>query len=291
MNANSIESDARYSIAVFAYNEESGIERCIRSLYENSDSRLDRVVVLANGCSDRTVEISNALISEYSNLEVLEIEVPDKCNAWNTYVHETASLETPVHFFVDADVWFVGDVFKHLSKALSSSDVANAAAGFPMSGRNREAYAKLMTERYCLFGNCYALKSQFLSLIREKKFSLPIGLMWIDSAITKAVNSDLEDQRRGHNDRIVSIPGCGYAFDSLFFLNPSDIKLYLSRIARYETGKLQKHFLEQIPFDQWPESLSGINQRALKKLSEGGLSVPWYLKRGVRRRLGKVLPS
>lgn len=281
--------ESGYDVAVFAHNEEAGIRRCVGSIFENSDARLERVVILANGCTDSTVKVSQDLASQYEGLEVCEIEIADKCNAWNIYVHDIARPETAVHFFVDSDVWFVGNVFETLSRQLCANERAHAAAGFPMSGRNRKHYEELITKRHCLFGNCYGLKSSFIDLLRKESFRLPVGLLWIDSAITKVINSDLQDQKVGFNDRIIYLPGCGYAFDSLSFLKLRDIRLYLSRIARYEAGKLQEQFLAEMPFDQWPVSLVDVNERALSRIASGEFKTPWFLRSRVIRKLQRTV--
>lgn len=278
-----------YSVAVFAYNEEKNISSCIASILENSDKRLCKIYVLANGCKDRTVEIVKKLANDHSMLDLIEISEGDKCNAWNVYIHQHAPPNLASHFFVDGDCTFGGNVFSNLSKQLAGSTVANAAAGVPLCGRHRNSYLKLIQERYCLFGNCHALSSNFISRIRDTNFHLPKGLMWIDSAITKAVNSDLVDQHRGYNDRIIHDPQCGYKFESINPFSLNHIKLYYSRLARYQAGKLQEQHLEKIIFRDWPTDLRKINKTILNDIDSGKTRLKPWLKNAVRKMLLKKL--
>ncbi|MCC9601457.1 glycosyltransferase family 2 protein [Stieleria sp. JC731] len=283
------DSSTPYSVVVFAYNEEKAIERCVDSIFENAGEGLVSVRIVANGCRDRTCELVRAMQGKHPSLELTEIPIGDKCNAWNQYVHELADLSVPVHFFADADVWFTGNVFEVLAGKLGQSSTANAAAGLPMSGRNQDIYRQMLVERYCLFGNCYALTADFLRLVRSRQFRLPKGLLWIDSAITKAVNSDIGDPHQGHSDRIVFEDGCGYAFPSLSPWKLGDISVYFSRIARYEAGKLQERLLRELSFDDWPDQCREINHRVLEKIDAGKWKTTWYLRKMIRRKLLRKL--
>lgn len=280
-----------YCVAIFAYNEEQSISRCIESIVENSDDRLQTIYVLANGCTDKTSEVVTDISGKYPKVKLVEISLGDKCNTWNRYIHDIADLSIPIHFFVDGDVWFGGDVFTKLSKQLTEDNNANAAAGVPLTGRHQREYMNLITERFCLFGNCYALKSIYLQRIRNNKFRLPRGLMWIDSAITKAVNSDIGNPQQGFDDRIIHDPTCGYHFESLRPLVWKDIRLYLSRITRYQTGKLQETYLEKLSFADWPDDMTEINKQILRDIQTGKTRLSIFSKRFVISRLKRMLYS
>ncbi len=278
-----------YSIVMFAYNEERNIQNSVSSVFNNADEQLDALYVIANGCTDNTVTMLNQLQHQFPKLKIIEIVLGDKCNAWNNYMH-TIAPESDVHFFVDADVQFSEQAFPKLCSTLMSNETANAVAGMPLSGRNKNYYQSLVTERSCLFGNCYGVKYSFIELLRTKQFKLPIGLCWIDSAITKAVNTDIDKQHEALPNRVVHNPSVGYVFNSLSCFSLDDIKLYFSRIARYQTGKLQEHYLEKLDFKEWPENLNNINQKILQRLEKKEIKVKFYLKKRILKRLRKVLP-
>lgn len=247
---------------MFAHNEESNIRQSVNSVIENTDDKLERLLVIANGCKDGTVAVLKELKLSFNKLEYLDVNFGDKCNAWNLYVHEHASAAS-VHFFVDADVRFTYKAFPQMHRTLIESDSANAIAGLPFSGRNIDTYKKMVTEGWSLFGNCYGLKHSFIELVKSKGFRLPIGLGWIDSAITKIIYKDVDLQKKAIKGKIIFNENCGYEFESLSLLKKSDWSLYVSRIVRYRLGKLQEKYLELIPFENWPENLLLVNQQVL----------------------------
>lgn len=256
-----------YSIVMFAHNEQNNIATSVQSIFENSDQYLEQLVVIANGCSDRTVEIIVELKKIYQKLKLVELVVGDKCNAWNEYVHHL-SMDSEVHFFVDADVRFTKNAFPQMFKMLCSASSATAIAGLPFSGRNIEKYKDMVTNGWCLFGNCYGVKLEFIQLAKDKGFKLPIGLGWIDSAITKVIYKDIDNTKKPLRGKVIFDENSGYEFDSLSIFKLSDIQLYFNRIVRYRLGKLQEKYLEKIPFDEWPEDLVEINRRVLNDIIE-----------------------
>lgn len=264
-----------YSIVMFAYNEENNILDSVSSVFSATSQALSELVVIANGCSDNTVGV----LQDYSNthvdlpLKIIELDVGDKCNAWNHYIHNVASSDSHVHFFSDADVKFVDGSFDRMTEKLLSSPNANAVAGLPFSGRNRQKYIDMVEKGRCLFGNCYGLKMEFLTLIRKTQFRLPVGLGWIDSAITKVVNRDIEDIDAPRDGKIVFDADSGYFFESLSVFSKADRQLYISRIIRYRLGQMQEKFLEKIGFLNWPETLLSINCKVLEGIDSG---TPWY---------------
>jgi glycosyltransferase involved in cell wall biosynthesis len=264
----------QYAVVMFAHNEQDNIIKSVNSIFQNCDEQLERLLVIANGCSDDTVVILKRLQTSYAKLVIQDLEIGDKCNAWNRYVHEySIDSSSTTHFFVDADVRFTNMAFPKMSSTLRANTSANAIAGLPFSGRNIQQYTDMVTNGLCLFGNCYGLKYEFITLLREKKFKLPIGLGWIDSAITKMINRDIEDIPNPKKGKITFNSECGYEFDSLSIFKKSDWTLYINRIARYRLGQLQEKYLEKIGFTQWPENLLEINVKVFEDIR---LKSPWY---------------
>lgn len=279
-----------YSIVMFAYNEEQNIKKSVDSIFNNIDASLKHLTVIANGCTDNTVNVLNALKkdNDYEKLNIIELTLGDKCNAWNQYVHHLHD-DSSVHFFTDADVMFTKNAFPLLFKKLIESTSANAIAGMPQSGRNKDFYQSLVTERSCLFGNLYGLSSDFIQMMQKENFHLPIGLNWIDSFITKAVNTDLTFGNENLPNRVTYLEGIGYFFDSLSVFSRDDIKLYISRIARYELGKIQEYYLDSIPVKDWPESMDEINLSIEANLPEKISHLSFIKKRLVTKRLQRLI--
>ena len=91
-------SRRRASVVIAAHNEELGIGRCLDELLAAS-SELDlQIIVVCNGCTDRTASIA----SSYGEpIEVLELERAGKISALNA--GDSCATWFP-RFYVDADV-------------------------------------------------------------------------------------------------------------------------------------------------------------------------------------------
>ena len=278
-----------YNICMFAYNEEKHIIDSIKSVFANIDSLCQQVFVLANGCTDNTVALLLSMQTSYSRLCVIELDIGDKCNAWNHYVH-CMTQQTPnvaTHFFIDADVKFTPHVFPTLHQQLQTSPCV-VVAGMPVSGRNKAYYQELVTDRACFFGNLYGMSQRFVERIKQQAFYLPVGLNWIDSFLTKAVNTDLSFDPHNRPNRVTYLQGHGYYFASLSPFSIDDLALYKNRIARYELGKLQEIILDTIPLPEWPRDMHNIN---LTIDAEGRVdSITHPIKKWlVKQRLQKLL--
>ncbi|MFC3120832.1 glycosyltransferase family A protein [Agaribacter flavus] len=280
-----------YNIVMFAYNEEKNIQSSLRSIFENKGAKLNKVYLIANGCTDATTEEAENLKNklDFTELNVISLDIGDKCNAWNHYMHNLSS-DTEIHFFVDADVKFSPNCFEQMHEKLEHTEESTVAiAGFPLSGRNIDFYRSLVIERACFFGNLYGLKNSFVNRIKEEQFHLPIGLNWIDSFLTKAVNTDLQFFDYNLPNRVTYLEGVGYSFTSLSPLNLDDIKLYFNRIARYELGKIQEKYLDALSVKCWPENMFGINEEIAQNFEEDTKSLSFYKKRLVKARLSKLV--
>lgn len=276
---------------MFAYNEEKNISTSISSVYENKGEKLNQFYLIANGCTDNTVEEANRIKEQlnFEALTVINIELGDKCNAWNHYMHNLADV-VDCHFFIDADVNFSNNCFTLMHAKLMASDTPTVAiAGMPLTGRNIEFYRSLVIERSCFFGNLYGLKHSFIQRIREDEFHLPTGLNWIDSFLTKAVNTDIQFFNYNLPERVTYIDDVGYQFDSLSPFKKADIKLYFSRIARYELGKLQEKYLDSLDVTGWPRDMKGINNKISLGYNEQAKSLSIFKRYIVKKRLNRLL--
>jgi len=276
---------------MFAHNEEKNIKKSIQSIFKNVDGDLCKLFVLANGCTDNTVVVLNELKAQHKKLEIINLKLGDKCNAWNEYMHYIAP-ECAIHYFVDADVQFSDNCFSKMSEHLLGTEQETVAvAGMPLSGRNMKFYRSLVTENSCLFGNFYGLKDSFIQRIREEKFKLPIGLNWIDSFLTKAINTDLQFFKYNLPNRTCYIEKVGYRFDSLSIFKQQDIKLYINRIARYELGKLQEIFLDELSIKEWPSNMNAINSKISENFNFLSKPLSIFKKIIVNKRLNKLIKN
>ena len=281
----------KYNICMFAYNEEINIDKSVSSLFKQVSERLNKFYVIANGCTDRTAEILKEIKqNKFAKLEIIELKIGDKCNAWNHYMHNIEHNNVDVHFFVDADVQFSESCFDKLTdKLLSTPEQTVTIAGMPLSGRNKEFYEELVKKRGCFFGNLYGLKSSFITRIKDFPFRLPVGLNWIDSFLTKAVNTDLSFGKDNLPNRVCHLDGVGYSFEKLSPFSWREIKLYINRIARYELGKIQEKHLDATPCKEWPFHMNSINQKIFENFALETQALSFIKKRLVQKRLVKLL--
>lgn len=105
-----------------AWNEEDSILTTLESLFRQSVferlcARREQVeiLVLANGCHDRTVPIARAFFERMEHehhwpdgfsARVIDIPEPGRNNAWNRFVHEFSAVEARFIALMDADIVF-----------------------------------------------------------------------------------------------------------------------------------------------------------------------------------------
>lgn len=110
------------SVIIPAHNEEAVIARCISGLLENApeDHNLD-IIIAANGCSDRTVEIAQSFAP---SVRVLDLHKGSKTAAIN------AANDIALHFpriYLDADVECSYATIAALAKGLVEPGIMVAA--------------------------------------------------------------------------------------------------------------------------------------------------------------------
>lgn len=136
------------SIIVPASNEEAYIADCLNALLasETTDARVE-VLVVANACTDRTVEIARSFEERAESigwtLRVLDLAQPGKLNALNV---GDESAEGDLRLYLDADVRVSAPLVRMLVVALTSTDAARYASGTPRVSSSKSkvtrAYAR-----------------------------------------------------------------------------------------------------------------------------------------------------
>lgn len=99
-----MESKVKVDIGVFAHNEGLGIAQMVRELERQDLDHLDaRILILANGCTDDTVERAREAVSS-SRIEVFSLAKGGKSRTWNSFVHDMSRPDADFLAFVDADI-------------------------------------------------------------------------------------------------------------------------------------------------------------------------------------------
>ena len=108
------------SLAIFAWNEEKGIESMIDGLFQQTllaqiaqRGAICELICVTNGCTDRTASVAERCFDEQSRkhscagsftCRVVNLVERGKLNAWNQFVHSLSSKEAKVLFMMDADI-------------------------------------------------------------------------------------------------------------------------------------------------------------------------------------------
>ncbi|MBX3352668.1 MAG: glycosyltransferase family 2 protein [Phycisphaeraceae bacterium] len=113
------------SVVIPAHNEEAVIERCVRGVLRNATPGEFRVVVVANGCADRTAEVARGVDS---SVEVIETPVGCKTSALN--LGDDAVGDAFPRIYLDGDLSLSTDAARMICAALREPGVLAAAPRF-----------------------------------------------------------------------------------------------------------------------------------------------------------------
>jgi O-antigen/teichoic acid export membrane protein/glycosyltransferase involved in cell wall biosynthesis len=119
----------RVAVGVMAHNEEANVSRCLESLLSqplSGDVALGQVVVVASGCTDRTVELAQAAARRDSRVKVVvEPARRGKATAVNRFL---AVTDEPVCVVTGGDVVFAPGSLQKLVRPLCDPEVGMTGA-------------------------------------------------------------------------------------------------------------------------------------------------------------------
>ncbi len=137
----------KISIGILAYNESKSIDLTLKSLFQQSlfndaDAiNTIEIVIIPNGCSDNTADISRTILTEliqhsvHPNLLFLVAEITEagKSNAWNHYIHEFSDPTAEYLFLMDADIQFLeSNTLQNTINTLEHNQSAYVAVDMPI---------------------------------------------------------------------------------------------------------------------------------------------------------------
>ncbi len=160
-----------FTVIIPAHNEETVINRCIRKILEGApEPRRVHIIVAANGCSDRTVEIARAAAPEVT---VIDLPVGSKTAAINA---ANRLCDHSARIYLDADVECDYTTLAALAEALRAPGVMTAAPAIRMdltrcNGLMRAYYRAWLRQPYARAGKggagCYGLSAEALAIVGE----------------------------------------------------------------------------------------------------------------------------
>lgn len=283
------------SVCIFAYNEQDSIAACIDSIRTAADGAFESthvtINVLANGCTDRTIDLVAEAAASDSRVVARVLEIGDKASAWNSYVHDIADLSSDetLHVFMDGDVTCTSDTLQSVLDAFGKSPDASACCILPAPGvgRNRALNLHLYDQDGAIFGNQYAVKNHFLSRVREAGIRIPNGAVGDDAIVTEMIALDLDR----HGDYSARRATCadrnvGFIYRSMSPFRWTDIRLMFHRKIRYQIRTWRVPYLRQVNFHEMPESMEAIDLQIIDRLKGRRLWHPieWMARRRLQRR-------
>jgi glycosyltransferase involved in cell wall biosynthesis len=225
-----------WPVMVLAHNEATHIVDCLDSIYKAEPERHFEIYVMANGCTDDTEEIVENYAKTHAGVHLVHIDMPDKCNAWNVYIHEVIPHRVSghdVYFFMDGDARVCTSALSELTRALERDTHALAAGAVPFSGRSmKHDQADLVAERG-LVANLYALSGKFVRHLQDRGVRLPLGLEGDDGLIGALAKWDLDPTQKMDDRRVVPCANAGFTFESISWRRWRDWKIYWRRRIRY----------------------------------------------------------
>jgi glycosyltransferase involved in cell wall biosynthesis len=131
------------SIVIAAHNEEDVLGRCLDALLPASEPSQLQIVVVCNGCTDRTADIARA----YGNgVQVIETPIASKTAALNLGDRRVSAFP---RFYVDADVTLPLASVRRIVSRLAEGDALAAAPAIEVdlrgSSRSVQAYYRIWT--------------------------------------------------------------------------------------------------------------------------------------------------
>lgn len=243
----------KLSIGILAHNEEGAIGATIASLLGQSalsDSSIStEIIVVANGCADRTVDVAAAALEKAPagvDRRVVDIETPGKANAWNVFIHEASAPEADYFILLDADIEFAApDAIARLVGHLAENPEIDIAPDQPVKkfsdggGALRPVIRALQKSGsdsdHALSGQLYAARAPAL-----RNIVMPLGIV-VEDGFLRAMVLTRSFSEPETLSRIRRAPGVSH------FYRPYET---ISEIWRYERRQAVGTAINRFLYDE-----------------------------------------
>jgi glycosyltransferase involved in cell wall biosynthesis len=234
-----------WPVMVLAHNEERHIEACLDSIVGSNSAHALETYVMANACTDATEQIVRDYGRRHPQVKLVSIELGDKCNAWNVFIHDTVARYCPdreTYFFMDGDARSIRGSFDAMHAALQGEPHAHAASAPPLSGRSAARDRDALLREHGLVANLYALRGTFVRRLAREGVRLPLKLEGDDGLLGALIKWDLDPRGNGFdNRRIVPCAEAGFVFESFALTSWHLWRTYWKRAVRY--GRRRHEFV------------------------------------------------
>ncbi|MBA3862318.1 MAG: glycosyl transferase family 2 [Erythrobacter sp.] len=189
-----------FTVIIPAHNEETVIARCLLTILEcASQPQQIQIIVAANGCNDRTVEIAR-MIAPHAT--VLDLPVGSKTAAINAANHMAKHVP---RIYIDADVECSFRSLAALAKVLGETGVMTAAPAIRLDVSRcnwlmRAYYRAWSHQPYATAGQggagCYGLSAEALAILGEFPPIIADDL-WVHTRFSDAQRRHLTEDSSG----------------------------------------------------------------------------------------------
>lgn len=237
-----------WSVAIFVARETPVVlqETLVSILAATNRRSVIDVLVNGNlslvGEAERIIKSIGSKSGE-SILRLWYIPLGDKANAFNCYLHGIFPQSRFV-YFVDGYARPNRDAFSLLENGLNEHPEAWCAAGVPSIGAGARSSRIEQIAVHGIHGNLFCIPQRVINLMRDKGFSLPIGLYRTDSTIGAVIKYSLDPANNSwDNNRIYVHPEASWKVDKKTWWRYSDIVGQFKRVLRQAKGDLENRAL------------------------------------------------
>jgi len=234
--------NTKFSIMVFAHNNEETIQSCLESIIKAGASKTEEIHVIINGSSDGTQNIVYSMSNNHPNIKPTVLKLGDRANAWNYYIYNISNDDCH-HIFIDGDITISPDSILVLKEAIINNPAPLAYSTLPKNGRLRKYWTKKIIEKHMMFGNYYCLPLKTIEHIKKIKFFLPNGFLCDDAFITWAILRDFQPRTYENGNLILPIKEIGFSYISFSLFKPSGLKSHIKRHFVYSKRNIQTKLL------------------------------------------------
>lgn len=247
-SSGTVEEVPLWSIAIFAARESAAtLDEVVHAAAEACSTNDAVIDVLVNGNQKLACDLVKRLDKDKDanwpqtnvRINVWFIELGDKAQTWNTYVHQLYR-GSKIAFFVDGYARPNSNAFLELCLGLRLDRKAQAASGVPTMGLSAQRLTSSLLRNGGIHGNLFALTGETMNEIRRRGFRLPMGLYRTDSLIGAAINFKFDPSRNDWDSTQIRVqPSATWRFRPLRWWRMRDIRTHLKRMARQSQGVLE----------------------------------------------------
>lgn len=272
----------------------------MRSLFEQSLLRAApgrgieaEVVVLANGCTDNTVEIATEELQrqlaarQRINGHVEELKEANRPQTWNTFIHHVSDPASKYIIMMDGDIYFNNkDSLSLLIKELEENSNAYAAATKAVKDVSLRRKASLF-DKVCLMmtdmmekaaaprahltGGCYCGRADFW-----RRIILPDGMRGDDAFLSRMCTTNLLTTKPDYN-RIALIPEATFVFEAY-----SSVRVLFRQHCRRVIGR----YIEALIYKDLGAEIVANGKDGGEILRKRSDSDPMWLRRLLETEVG-----